>query len=356
MLLNSFGVRSRLILGCACLMLCLLVAAPAALTQQKKVPAAPSAQKLETAQQANERIRQLALAMGAHAGDSQIGSGDLVRIEVFDVPELSRELRVGESGYISLPLIPVKVKAAGLTSFQLEEKITELLQVNGLVSHPQVTVTIKEQRSQPITVIGAVQKPLVFQAVRRVTLLEILSEAGGISNDAGSEAIITRTIKPGPDAAEGARPEVQTIIIDLNELLQSGDPQYNVPVYGGDVITIPRAGIVYVVGAVERPGGFVLQNDREKLTAVKALALAGGLRSTAKPRNAVILRKDAGGAANKEIDVDLTQVLERKREDVLLQASDILYVPDSNAKRALRRVADVALALTTGLVLVRAGR
>lgn len=355
MLSNSLGVRSRLILGCICLSLLLLVAASAALSQQKEVPAAPP-QKLETAEQANERIRQLAVAMGAHSGDSQIGTGDLVRIEVFDVPELSRELRVGESGYISLPLIPVKVKAAGLTTFQLEEKITELLQVNGLVSHPQVSVTIKEQRSQPITVIGAVQKPLVFQAMRRVTLLEILSEAGGITNDAGSEAIISRQVKPGPDAPEGTRSETQTAIIDLNDLLQTGDPQYNVPVYGGDVITIPRAGIVYVVGAVERPGGFVLQNDREKLTAVKALALAGGLRNTAKPRNAIILRKDAGTAANKEINVDLTQVLERKREDVLLQASDILYIPDSTAKRAMRRVGDVALALTTGLVLVRAGR
>ena len=355
MLSISVGVRTRLLLQGACSLAFLLAVAPTALSQQKDAPPAPATQKLETAEQANERIRQLARAMGAHAGDSQIGSGDLIRIEVFDVPELSRELRVGESGYISLPLIPVKVKAEGLTTFQLEEKITELLQVNGLVSHPQVTVTIKEQRSQPITIIGAVQKPLVFQAVRRVTMLEVLSEAGGISNDAGGEAIITRHLKPGPEAPEGTLPETQTVVVDLNELLQTGDPQYNVPVYGGDVITIPRAGIVYVVGAVARPGGFVLQNDRERLTAVKALALAGGLLGTAKPRHAVILRKDSS-AANKEIDVDLNQVLERKREDVLLQASDILYVPDSTGKRAFRRLGDVALALTTGLVLVRAGR
>src|SRR5574341_288549 len=287
MLSQSLGVHGRLIFGCACFAFLLLAAASTVLSQQKDAPPAPAVQKLETAEQANERIRQLGRAMSANTGDSQVGSGDLIRVEVFDVPELSRELRVGESGYISLPLIPVKVKAAGLTTFQLEEKITELLQVNGLVSHPQVTVTIKEQRSQPITVIGSVQKPLVFQAVRRMTLLEVLSEAGGISNEAGSEAIVTRYLRPGPDAPEGAQPETQTIVVDLNDLLQSGDPKFNIPVYGGDVITVPRAGIVYVVGAVARPGGFVLQNDREQLTAVKALALAGGFLSTAKPRDAV---------------------------------------------------------------------
>ncbi len=349
------GVSTRRLLRGACALAFLLVAVAAVSGQQKDTSPAPP-QKLETAEQANERIRQLARALGAATGDAQIGSGDLMRVEVFDVPELSRELRVGESGYISLPLIPVKVKAAGLTTFQLEEKITELLQVNGLVSHPQVTVTIREQRSQPITVIGAVAKPLVFQAVRRTTLLEVLSEAGGISNDAGGEAIISRRLRPSADAAEGTPAETQTIVVDLNELLQTGDPQYNVPVYGGDVITIPRAGIVYVGGAVARPGGFVLQDDRERLTAIKAVALAGGLLSTAKPRRALILRKDSSAAGSKEIDVDLNQVLERKREDIVLQASDILYVPDSTGKRALRRFGDVALALTTGLVLVRAGR
>jgi len=116
----------------------------------------PSGQ-LDTKAEVNERIAQLAAASSVKQGDYVIGSGDLLAVEVFDVPELSRDVRVNESGLIPLPLIPVKVHAAGLTTFQLQDKLAELLQSNGLVSTPQVTVSLKEQHSQPITVIGAVK-------------------------------------------------------------------------------------------------------------------------------------------------------------------------------------------------------
>src|SRR6266849_9481450 len=185
-----------------------------------------SQQNLETPQQTNEKICQLASAFRTKQGEYLIGSGDLLRIEVFDAPELSRDVRVVESGYISLPLIPVKVRAGGLTAFQLEEKLAELLQVNGLVSHPQVTVFVREQHSQPITVIGAVNKPLVYQADRATSLLEVLTEAGGVANDAGSTVIVTRAGNPAAaDPAEAADnkedPAVapMNITINLNDLL-----------------------------------------------------------------------------------------------------------------------------------------
>ena len=362
MLFERVGVCRQLRWISAWLLSFLLVLVPAAFAQQKL--GTPSKEKLETPQETNGRLQQLAAALQIQQGEYVIGSADLLRIEVFDVPELSREVRVGSSGYISLPLLPTRVRAGGLTTFQLEEKLTELLQVNGLVSRPQVTVFVREQRSQPITVTGAVNHPFVYQAIRPTTLLEVLTGAGGIASDAGSTVIVTRgrtetfaAEGEGPGSNPGA-PAIQpgTMTINLNDLLESGDPRFNIPLVGGDVVSVPRAGVVYVVGAVERPGGFVLANDREQMTALKVLALAGGLKTTGKPREAVILRKNSDTGQRQEVSVNLSRILERKAEDVRLLPSDILFVPDSTGKRALRRTGEVALALASGVALFRLSR
>ena len=167
-------------------------------------------------------------------------------IEVFDVPELSRDVRVNETGYISLPLMPSKVRAGGLTPFQLQDKLAELLQTNGLVSTPQVTVSMKEQHSEPITVTGSVRTPMVIQAVRQTTLLQVLSQAGGITESAGTSVIVTR---PAPKASELADPDdisapsvSQTFTISMSDILESGDSRFNIPLIGGDVVSVPRAG------------------------------------------------------------------------------------------------------------------
>jgi polysaccharide export outer membrane protein len=335
----------------------LLLIAPAVLSQQQKAPSSP---KLETRADVNDRIAQLALATPARQGDYVIGTGDLLGIEVFDVPELSREVRVNETGFISLPLIPVKVHVSGLTTFQLQDKIAELLQSNGLVSTPQVSVSLKEQHSQPITVIGAVKNQMVIQALRQTTLLEVLSQAGGVSEDAGSTVIVTRP--PSPQAeSEGSGTgrvpgEAQMFTINLSDLLESGNSKFNIPVLGGDVVSVARAGIIYVVGAVNRPGGFVMQNDRDRMTTLKILSLAGGTTGSAKPNETVILRKNAATGKRDEVHVDLKKVLQLKSEDVMLEASDILFIPDSSGKKALRRAGDVALSLTTGVAIITAGR
>jgi polysaccharide export outer membrane protein len=328
--------------------------------------------KMQTAQHTNERIAELALAESARQHDYVIGPGDLLGIEVFDVPELSRDVRVNESGFVSLPLIPVKVQAAGFTSFQFQDKLAELLQSNGLVSHPQITVTVKEQHSEPITVIGAVKTPLTVQAVHQMTLLQVLSQAGGITDDAGSSVLITR-VRPltEPDSPSGDAPasdqaktslspdesksdaSKNTITINLNDLLDSGDPKYNIPLFGGDVVTVPHAGVIYAVGAVERPGGFAMATDRQQLTVLKIVSLAGGLTPTAKPGNAVILRQPPGNAQRLELPVDVKKILTLKGEDIPLQRNDILYVPDSTGKHALRRSAEIAIAIATGAAIIR---
>jgi polysaccharide export outer membrane protein len=313
-------------------------------------------EKLETAKETNDRITQLAQTTAVEQGDYTIGSGDLLAIEVFDVPELSRDVRVNESGFVSLPLVPVKIHAGGLTSFQFQDKIAELLQTNGLVSNPQVTVTIKERHSEPITLIGAVKTPLVVQAVRQMTLLEILSQAGGIADDAGSQVIITRAARPEPsDAAPASDLAAQptTITIDLNNLLDSGDSKYNIPLMGGDVIRVPRAGVVYAVGAVQHPGGFVMQSDRQQMTVLKLVSLSGGLSASAKAHDAVILRQNVSTGGRQQVPVDVNKILTLKSEDVKLNQSDILFVPDSAGKKAWRRTGEIAIGLATGVSLMR---
>lgn len=337
-------------------------------TTQPAQPGQPStdssgaAPKLETADDTNARIAQLAQAAAVRPGDYVIGSGDLLDIEVFDVPELSREIRVNQSGYIALPLVPTKIRADGLTAFQLQDKLAELLQVNGLVSTPQVTVDVKEQHSQPITVIGAVTRPMVFEAVRATTLLEVLSEAGGIAPDAGNVVLVTRSESevpmPGDDATSGggaAPMPTQTFTINLDDLLNTGDSRFNIPLQGGDVVSVPRAGIIYVVGAVTRPGGFVMASDHQEVTTLKALSMAGGMTSTAKSRHAVIIRTNAVTGQKDQLPVDLKNVVDLKGPDVALLPNDILVVPDSASKRALQKTGEVMLSLGSGVALYRLG-
>jgi len=325
-------------------------------------------QQADTAQAANDRIAQLALAESGRKGDYILGSGDLLGIEVFDVPELTRDVRVSESGFISLPLLPIKVRAIGLTAFQLQDKLAELLQANGLVSSPQVTVAVKEQHGEPITVIGAVRTPMVIQAVRQMNLLEVLSRVGGIAEDAGGQILITRPahemIPESRAADEPFETEVAaqegltkplTLRIGLHDLLDSGDSKYNIALRGGDVVSVPRAGVVYAVGAVQRPGGFVMANDRQQLTVLKVLSLSGGWTSTAKPRNAVIIRQSPD-AEQRQVPVDLEQILARKADDLELQQSDILFVPNSGSRQAMGRVAQAAIGLATGVAIIRLGR
>ena len=358
---------------------------------------APSsrAQRVETPQQTNDRLR--ALAAAPHAAvppsDYVIGSGDLISVQVFDVPEISRELRVSQTGTIGLPLIPVRLHISGLTEMQAERKIQEVLEVNGLVSHPEVTVTVKEKKNRPITIVGAVAHPMVYEADRQVRLIDVIAAAGGIAPDAGDHVIITRperdtssdpsdasgtgtdndapalTQDPAPQAPDSsavpsapALPSdpsqntppalANTITVSLNQVLETGDMTNNIVILPGDVVTVPHAGIVYVLGAVTKPGGYTVANDRAQLTALKVLSLAGGLNRTAKSDHAVIVRKDGTGQQH-EVEVDLKKVMKFQAEDVQLRPSDILYVPTSVGKTTAIRVAELTLAIGTGVLIYR---
>jgi protein involved in polysaccharide export with SLBB domain len=364
-----------------------------------------------TSQQMNERIQKLSVGSKPASHEYTIGNGDLVSIAVFDVPELTREVRVSQSGTISIPLVPTRLHISGLTEMQAERMIADVLQANGLVSHPEVGVMVKEHKSRPITVVGAVQHPMVYEADSSVSLLEVLAGAGGVSNDAGDTIIVTRarsssfvlvpipepisTSAPGaapgaesstqdapalsesdttsssnptafPSATEMAQspspgansnktsetttPAGNTITINLNELLETGDMRNNIPLQAGDVVTVPHAGIVYVLGAVTRPGGFVMANDRSELTTMKVLSLAGGLTRIAKLDHAVIIRKDDQGKQT-ETEVDLKKVLNQQSEDIKMRASDVLYIPDNHVKEALFQALQIAVAVGTAVAI-----
>jgi polysaccharide biosynthesis/export protein len=341
--------------------------------------AAPSlrAQSVETSDKANERLRSLAASSNRtpQPSDYVIGAGDLINVQVFDVPEMSRELRVSQTGTIGIPLVPVRLQVAGLNEIQTERKITEVLEAKGLISHPEVSVTVKEKKSRPITIVGAVAHPMVYEADRQVTLIDVLAQAGGITPDAADHVIVTRPERDttqdasqpdatqettqGTTAAEKSAeppqippPLTNTITVNLSQILEAGDMVNNVVIQPGDVVTVPHAGIVYVLGAVSKPGGYTVTNDRAQLSALKILSLAGGLDRTAKSDHAVIVRKDATGQQH-EVEVDLKKVMKFEAEDVPLRASDILYVPRSVGKQTAIRAAEIASAVGTAILIYR---
>lgn len=356
--------------------------------QPPSAQAQAQAQEQLTTAETNEKIQQLAALRRQKPMETPIGPGDILHVDVFDAPDLARDARVDPTGMISLPLIPGKIHIAGLSTYEAQDKIADLLRENGLISHPEVSVIVREQNSQPVSVVGAVQHTQVVQLVKPMTLLELLANSGGVADDAGAVVLVIRrspvatpvvATAPGDVAAKTETPAAaaetkdlkdvqgsdaasaeiaemneagsQTISIRLRDLLDSGDPTFNIPVYGGDIVSVPRSGIVYVAGAISNPGGYVLQSRGEQVTALKVVALAHGVTNTAKSNDAVIVRKNADTGTSQEIPVRLKDIMNRKIADVRLMPNDILIIPDSALKKALYKSSEMGVAITTGLLI-----
>ncbi len=304
-----------------------------------------------------------AAVQGAVQGPTQgaaqgyvLGSGDLLTVWVADAEDMSqRPLRVDHTGSIRLPLVGL-VHVAGLTTTQVEAELVERLA--RYMKHPQVSVTVTEYRSQPVSVLGAVNQPGIQQLQGKRTLVELLAMAGGPSDQAGAVVRLTRQATWGPIPVPGAKPDTSgqfsVAEFNLKSLLAGETPEANVVIRPNDVISVPRGQMVYVVGEVGHAGGFVLK-DQETMTALQALALAGGMLRTASPGKAKILRMQPGGADRTETAVDLKKVLEGKATDVSLRPDDILFVPSSAPKRAAARAAEAILQTATGVVIWRGG-
>jgi polysaccharide export outer membrane protein len=268
----------------------------------------------------------LALALAGSAAAQQpasaeykIGAKDLLEISVLGVPEISKlVVRVSEEGRITLPLLG-QVEVGNLSKFEVEKKLTQLAGEK-IVLKPQVTVHILEYLSRRVSVVGAVEKPGPVELLGRQTVLSVLSEAGGLTRDAGEEIIIIRQLAAGDSTA---------IRIPIDDLFVKGDPKLNIVLEPGDVINVPvdRVVAIYVFGQVKNPGA--LQVKRSSLpTLTQAIAQAGGFTDRANRKKVNIRRKDNTGQEF-EISVNVRDILKGKIKDIPLQENDTVYVPGS---------------------------
>lgn len=277
-----------------------------------------------------------------------LGAEDQIVIHAIDVPDISdKPMRLDLSGDIKFPMVG-RVHAAGLTSEQLEAELTKRLSV--YLEKPDVAVTISEFHSQPVSVIGEVNSPGVHQIEGRKTLVEILSSAGGLHSDAGPTVTITRRMEwgriPLPDAKDDPTGNFSVAAIDLKPLISAKTPEKNIVIRPYDVISVPRAETVYVIGEVGKVGPLTL-NEGHSISVLQAVSSSGGVLRTAASGNAKILRPVAGSSTWAEFPVNIKKILKGQAEDQTLVAGDILFVPDSAGKRAGLRALEAAIQMGT---------
>jgi polysaccharide biosynthesis/export protein len=260
----------------------------------------------------------------------KIAPGDLLEITVFDVPEMTQQVRVGADGKAQLQLLG-NTALAGLTAQEAAETIARELSDQEFLLRPQVNVLVKEFATQGVSVTGEVQHPGVYQVLGPRSLLDVISMAGGLTNVADTRI----TVKRRNGAEDKLMVKLKTDDADTS---LSNDVQ----IYPGDLVLVPRAGIVYVLGDVNRPGGFVMQ-DSGKISLLQALAQAGGVSKSASLSKAVLLRKNAQGYGTTKLDVSR---MERGQEpDLELGANDILFVPSNKLKNALSSTQSIATSI-----------
>jgi len=251
--------------------------------------------------------------------DYIIGAEDLIDVSVYELPDMDKTVRVSGEGLISLPFIG-EIKAEGLTQQELEKKIKSLLSER-YITNPQVTVFIKEYRSKRASVIGAVENPGSYPLIGRRTILDVISEAGGITEKAGKKLYLIRRFSSGNSH--------ESILIDLEELIEKGNPELNLPVQAGDVISIPPEKFIYiyVFGAVNLPGQLEVK-ESESITVLQAITKAGGLTDRAAKTRVEIIRQDKSGKKI-NIKVNLKDIIKGKKKDIILQKDDIVIVPET---------------------------
>ena len=267
----------------------------------------------------------------------RLGNGDLVEVGVYNVPELSSRVRIDSNGNLYLPLIDY-VHVAGLTLDEAQRVVEKRLDDGGFVKNPHVTIFVSEYASQGVSVLGEVTKPGVYPVLGDQQLLDLISSAGGLTDRAGHVVTITHR-------NEQDKPVTVELSKNLTDTAQS-----NVDIRPGDTIIVHKADVVYVVGAVNRPSGLLI--DRGNLTVLQAIALAGGTTGTSKLNGARIIHKGPDGMT--ETRVPLKKILQARAPDITMKPDDILFVPSSVFKSAVHDNAAIAIqASSLGLVAVR---
>jgi len=249
-----------------------------------------------------------------------LGPRDLLEIKVFELPELNQTVRISEDGSITLPLLG-KVAVGGLSKDAVEKKIAALLEEK-YVKNPQVSVFIREYQSRLVAVIGAVEKPGMYELVGTRTLLQMISQAGGFKETAYNQLYVLR--------GEGPNGVTNTVAIDLEDLLINGNEKLNIPILPNDVINVPvdKTISIFVFGAVRNPGALQLKLSK-KITVLQAIAQAGGTSEGASKGGVVIKRKDPKTGKETKIPVNLKDIIKGKKPDIPLKEGDVVYVPES---------------------------
>jgi polysaccharide export outer membrane protein len=302
--------------------------------------------------QALERAPVLRLSAGETGGRGYVlGPNDEISVQALHVPEMDgKPIRVDSSGAIQLPLIG-RVEVNGLSVEELRARIREGL--DRYVKEPEASVEIVAFRSQPITVMGSVKNPGVYYLQGPTDLATVLSLAGGLAPEAADLAQLKRDRGCGADLP-GAREEAGARLmatVRVSELMGSGESG-NVLVCPNDVVSVPRARLIYVLGEVRKPGGFPLR-DGESMSVLQALALAEGPASTAGVKHARLLRAAAGSKERPQQEIDLNQLLTGHQPDLPLLADDILFLPNSASKSAAIRALEAAIQTGTGIAIWR---
>jgi polysaccharide export outer membrane protein len=280
---------------------------------------------------------------------------DAITVHVADVGELDSKaigvVRIDHDGKIRIPLAG-RMKAAGLTVEGLEKEIAAHL--SNLMNDPQVSVAVAEYRSHPVSVLGSVRSPGVYQVSGRKTLFEVLSLAGGLNPEASNKINLTRQVAAGPlplpHATKDKTGEYYIGELNVRSVMEAKNPEENIDVLSNDVITVPKAELVYVVGAVKHPGGFPL-TEKEQISVLQAVSLAEGLDRVAGAKHARILRQFTPGAERAELNVNVGEILDGRAKDVSLQANDILFIPTSVAKSVSIRALEAAIQAGTGIAV-----
>lgn len=265
----------------------------------------------------------------------RLGTGDLLEISVYNVPELATKARVSNNGDVYLPLIDY-VHVGGLTAEQAQALIEKRFSDGGFLKDPHVALFVDQYASQGVSVLGEVGKPGVYPLLGDQRLFDLISSAGGFTDRAGRSVTITHRSQPDKPV---------TVALSRNI---TDNPQSNVEVFPGDTVIVRKADLVYVVGDVGKPSGFLM--DIENLTVLKAIALAGGTNRTAKLNGTTIIRKGPNGMT--ETPVHLKKILQAKTQDIPMQAEDILFVPSSAGKVFAGRTFDAAMQAATAVSIV----
>lgn len=300
----------------------------------------------------------LLLSAGLAAEDQNrttyiLGPSDVVTVHALNAPDISdKPFRLDADGDVKLPMVG-RIHAGGQTVEQLEAEITKRLKV--YLEQPEVTVSIADFRSQPVSILGEVATPGVHQLEGQKTLLEILAVAGGLRPEAGSTVTITRRLEygriPVPGAADDPTHQFSIAEINLKSVMEAKKPAWNILIRPHDVLSVPRADVIYVIGEVARAGALPL-HDGQSFSVLEAVSSSGGMLRTAAASHARILRPIPGTTKRTEVAVDVNRILAGQSDDVTLLAGDILVVPGSTGKRAVLRALETAIQTGT-LIAVR---